>query len=283
MKGLNLIQKHLIEHTRLGIPAMFHEECLAGVMAKGTTQFPTGLNYGAMWSPELVKRIGEAIGDELASLGVHQGLAPVLDVSRDVRWGRTEESMGEDPYLVGLTACSYISGFQGQDYSRIATLKHFIGHSASEGGRNHAPVHIGPRELYDVFALPFEMAVKLVKAGSVMPAYHDLDGEPCSASPTILKTVLRDSWGFSGTIVSDYEALSQLCHDHHVASDMAEAAALGIKAGIDIDLPSDTCYRQGLKKAWKKVCVRCLILMPVWFVSYLKNRGSVFLNILMAT
>lgn len=251
MRGVNAMQRYLVEQTRMGIPALLHEECLAGMMAKGATQFPSGINYGTMWDPELVQRIGKAIGDELSSTGVHQGLAPVLDVSRDVRWGRTEESMGEDPYLVGITAAAYVEGFQGPDGARMATLKHFVGHSFSEGGRNHAPVHVGPRELCDFFALPFEMAVKMSKAGSIMPAYHDIDGEPCTSS-SLLKKLVRDRWGFDGLMVSDYEGLSQLCHDHHVASDMAEAAALGIHAGVDIDLPEGTCYRNGLKRALEK-------------------------------
>lgn len=246
------LQYYLVEKTRLGIPALFHEECLAGMMAKGTTQFPSGINYGSMWDPSLVRKIGEAIHREMEYAGIHQGLAPVLDVSHDLRWGRTEESMGEDPYLVGLTSCAYINGLQGPYRTILATSKHFLGHSLSEGGRNHAPVNIGRRRLYEQYALPFEMAVKLARCGSIMPAYHDIDGEPCSASKTYLDHLLRGLWGFDGIVVSDYEAISQLCHNHHVASDMAEAAALAVQAGIDVELPSDTAYREGLKRALAK-------------------------------
>ena len=251
-REVHKLQRYLVEHTRLGIPAMLHEECLAGMMALGATQFPTGLNHGCSWDPALSRRVGAAIHKEMRAAGIHQGLAPVLDVSRDVRWGRTEESMGEDPYLVGVQGCAYVKGLQGEDLSILATLKHFLGHSMSEGGRNHAPVHLGPRTLHDIFALPFEMAIKGAKARSVMPAYHDIDGEPLSASMRYLRTLLREKWGFDGLVVSDYEGISQLCHDHHIARDMAEASALALRAGMDVELPSDTAYREGLSGALER-------------------------------
>ncbi len=249
VRTLNRIQKRLVEETRLGIPALPHEECLAGVMAEGATLFPAGINYGASWDPELVQRVGAAIGTELASIGAKQGLAPVLDVSRDVRWGRTEETFGEDPYLVGCLATAYVAGLQGPDRRVLATLKHFVGHSFSEGGRNHAPVRVGERELNDLFLLPFEMAVKIGGAGSVMPAYHDIDGEATSASRYLLTEVLRNQWGFEGLIVSDYEAISLLFDHHKVACDAAEASALAIKAGMDVELPGFTCYYTGIEEA----------------------------------
>jgi len=249
VRGLNEIQKFLVEHTRLGIPALPHEECLAGVMADGATLFPAGINYGSLWDEELIERIGRAIGEELASVGAKQGLAPVVDVSRDARWGRTEETLGEDPYLVGSLASAYIRGMQGSDRSILATVKHFVGHSFSEGGRNHAPVRVGERELNDIFLLPFEMAVRLANVGSVMPAYHDIDGEPTSASRRYISEILRERWGFDGIVVSDYEAISLLYEHHGVANDEADAAALALRAGIDIELPGFTCYRTGIKKA----------------------------------
>ncbi|HKM07250.1 MAG TPA: glycoside hydrolase family 3 N-terminal domain-containing protein, partial [Sphaerochaeta sp.] len=179
-RGVNEIQRYLLHHTRLGIPAMLHEECLTGAMVVGATIFPSSLNSGSAWDTALMRRIGSAIGNELSSLGVHQGLAPVLDVARDARWGRTEETFGEDPYLVGSMGIAYVQGMQGKNRMPIATLKHFLGHSNSEGGRNHAPVHMGMREMHNTFGLPFEMVVKTAQPGSVMPAYHDIDGEPCS-------------------------------------------------------------------------------------------------------
>ncbi|MBV9275038.1 MAG: glycoside hydrolase family 3 C-terminal domain-containing protein, partial [Verrucomicrobia bacterium] len=156
----------------------------------------------------------------------------------------TEETFGEDPYLVGVLAIRYVRGLQGTKRDFLATLKHFAGHSFSEGGRNHAPVHLGWRELNDIFLLPFEMAVKLADAGSVMPAYHDIDNEPCHASRQLLTGVLREGWGFDGLIVADYVGVSLLCRDHKVASDLAEAAALAFNAGIDIELPGEDCAIQ---------------------------------------
>lgn len=249
VRGLNLIQKFLVERTRLGIPALPHEECLAGVMAQGATLFPAGLNLGSLWDVEKVGRVAASIGDELVSVGAKQGLAPVLDVSRDVRWGRTEETMGEDPYLVGCLALAYAKGLQGERRRALATLKHFVGHSFSEGGRNHAPVHIGERELYDTFMLPFEMVVKSIDAGSVLPAYHDIDGVPLHASRELLTGILRKRWGFSGLVVSDYQGVGFLHHDHKTANDMAEAAAQAIKAGIDMELPGFECFREGVAEA----------------------------------
>jgi beta-glucosidase len=184
VRALNRLQKFLREETRLGIPALSHEECLVGLMARGATLFPSALAYGATWNPDLIERAARAIGGECRSVGCHQGLAPVLDVSRDVRWGRTEETFGEDPYLVGVLGTRFVRGLQGEKRDVLATLKHFAGHSFSEGARNHGPVHLGWRELNDTFLLPFEMAVKQAHAGSVMPAYHDIDNESCHARAT---------------------------------------------------------------------------------------------------
>ncbi|MFA7567247.1 MAG: glycoside hydrolase family 3 protein, partial [Alkalispirochaeta sp.] len=248
-EGVNRLQRFLVERTRLGIPALLHEECLTGVMAKGATQFPSAINYGATWNPDVIHTAARIIGDELYSLGGRLGLAPVLDVSRDVRWGRTDESPGEDPYLVGCITAAFVRGLQGDDRRILATLKHYLGHSFGEGGRNHAPVRIGKRELNDVFGLPFEMVVRNVDVGAVMPAYHDLDGEPCSASSFLINELLRTRWGFDGLVVADYEAVSQLYLDHRVARNMAEATALAIKAGMDVELPSFTSFATGVKEA----------------------------------
>ena len=243
VRALNRLQKFLVEETRLGIPVMAHEECLSGIMAKGGTLFPSALALGASFNPDLVEAVGRAIGVEARAIGCHQGLAPVLDVARDARWGRTEECFGEDPYLVGLLASRYVAGLQGEGRDLLATLKHYAGHSLSEGGRNHAPVNLGWRELNDTFLLPFEMAVRLANAGSVMPAYHDIDGEPCHASHHLLTRVLREDWGFDGLIVADYIGISLLYSHHGVARDAAEAAALAFRAGLDIELPGNDCAR----------------------------------------
>jgi beta-xylosidase len=251
VRALNALQKFLVEETRLGIPAMSHEECLVGLLAKGATLFPSALNYGSTWNPELIEAVGCEIRKEAKQVGCHQGLAPVLDVSRDVRWGRTEETMGEDPYLVGVLATRYVKGLQGENRDILATLKHFVGHSFSEGARNHAPVHLGTRELNDIFMLPFEMAVKQANAGSVMPAYHDIDNEPCHSSHFLLSKMLREQWGFDGLVVADYVGVALLHNHHGVAKDKAEAAALAFNAGLDIELPGFDCT-QHLEEAVKR-------------------------------
>lgn len=248
-KAINKIQRYLVKETRLGIPAMLHEECLTGAMVKGATVFPSALNYGSTWDPQLVVQVSKAIGEELRSLGIHQGLAPVLDVARDARWGRLEETFSEDPYLCGMMGISYVKGLQGTKRTPLATLKHFVGHSYGEGARNHAPVHIGPRELLNTFALPFEMVVKHAHPGSVMPAYHDIDGIPCTSNKALVTDLLKKQWGFDGLVVGDYEAVVQLLYDHRVASDMAEAAALAFNAGMDIELPGFTVFKEGLIEA----------------------------------
>nr|WP_272212611.1 glycoside hydrolase family 3 N-terminal domain-containing protein [Marinicella sp. W31]MDC2878525.1 glycoside hydrolase family 3 N-terminal domain-containing protein [Marinicella sp. W31] len=251
VRALNALQKFMVEETRLGIPVMSHEECLSGLMIKGATLFPSSLSFGATFNPELVEKVGAAIGQESRAIGCHQGLAPVLDVARDARWGRTEESIGEDPYLTGVIASAYVKGLQGEDRGVLATLKHYAGHSASEGGRNHAPVHMGWRELNDMFMLPFEMAVKLANAGSVMPAYHDIDGEPVHASHHLMTKVLRDDWGFDGLVVADYVGVSLLYQHHGIAENRAEAAALSFNAGLDIELPGDDCAKD-MKEALER-------------------------------
>ena len=251
VRALNTLQKFLVEETRLGIPAMSHEECLVGLMAKGATLFPSALNYGSTWNPELIEQVGAEIRKEAKQIGCHQGLAPVLDVSRDVRWGRTEETMGEDPYLIGVLATRYVRGLQGENRELLATLKHYAGHSFSEGARNHAPVHLGIKELTDTFLLPFEMAVKQANAGSVMPAYHDIDNEPCHSWHYLLTTLLREHWGFDGLVVADYGGVSLLHVHHAVAQDKAEAAALAFNAGLDIELPGFDCT-ENLQEALRR-------------------------------
>lgn len=279
VKVINKIQRHLVENTRLGIPAMIHEECLSGVMSVGATAFPCSLNYGSAWDTELMKKIGMAIGDELRSMGVHQGLSPVLDVSRDARWGRLEETFGEDPYLIGEMAIAYINGLQGKNRQPLATLKHFIGHSGSEGGRNHAPLHSGMNELLNTYGLPFEKVLKHTAVGGVMPAYHDIDGIPCTSNVELVVDLLKKEWGFDGLIVADYEAIAQLEKDHHVAKDPAEAAALALKAGMDIELPGFTVFKKGLIAAFeRKLITMDEIDRAVMMVLAEKYRQGIFDN-----
>src|SRR4029079_15434036 len=186
--------------------------------------FPTPVAWGAAFDPELVEQMGAVIGESMRVLGIHQGLAPVLDVIRDPRWGRVEECISEDPYVVGTLGTSYVRGLQSAGVH--ATLKHFVGDSASQAGRNFAPVHAGPRELADVLLAPFEMAGLDGGACAVLPSYADIDGLRVAADRDLLTGVLRERWGFDGTVVADYFGVAFLHLLHHVAGDLGEAAAL---------------------------------------------------------
>jgi beta-glucosidase-like glycosyl hydrolase len=233
-------QLWLQQNTRLGIPALVHEECLTGLAAWKATTFPAPPSWGASFHPELVEEMGRAIGESMRSLGVHQGLAPVLDVVRDARWGRVEECISEDPYLVGTVATAYVRGVQSTGV--VATLKHFVGYSNSRAGRNLAPVHAGPREIADVFLPPFEMAVLDGGVDSVMNSYAEVDGIPVAADAELLTTLLRDRWGFTGTVVADYFSVAFLHTLHGVARDLGDSAAQALVAGIDVELPTGTAY-----------------------------------------
>nr|WP_258375415.1 glycoside hydrolase family 3 N-terminal domain-containing protein [Curtobacterium sp. MCSS17_008] len=233
-------QRRLKRETRLGIPALVHEECLTGLAAWKAATFPTPLAWGASFDPELVEQVGAVIGRSMRELGVHQGLAPVLDVVRDPRWGRVDECIGEDPYLVGTVGTAYVRGVQSAGVD--ATLKHFLGYSASRAGRNHAPVHAGPREVADVFLPPFEMALLDGGARSVMNSYAEVDGVPVAADASLLTDLLRDRLGFDGTVVADYFSVAFLEVMHGVARDRGEAAAMALEAGIDVELPTGDAY-----------------------------------------
>ncbi|MHA6624032.1 beta-xylosidase/alpha-l-arabinosidase [Pseudonocardia sichuanensis] len=237
-------QRLLTADTRLGIPALVHEECLTGLAAWKATTFPAPLAWGASFDPALVEAMGAAIGASMRSLGVHQGLAPVLDVVRDARWGRVEECISEDPYVVGTIATAYVRGVQSSGV--LATLKHFVGYSNSRAGRNLAPVHAGPREVADVLLPPFEMAVLDGGVASVMNSYAEIDGLPVAADAALLTGVLRDRWGFTGTVVADYFSVAFLHTLHRVATDLGDAAAQALAAGIDVELPTGTAYLEPL-------------------------------------
>ena len=238
-RGVASSQRDIVSAGRFGIPAIVHEECLTGLAAWQATVFPAPLSWGASFDPDLVERMGAQIGATMRMLGVHQGLAPVLDVARDMRWGRVEETIGEDPHLVGTIGSAYVRGLESAGI--VATLKHFVGYSASRAGRNLAPVSVGPRELADVLLPPFEMALR-AGARSVMNSYSDIDGLPVAADESILTDLLRGTYGFTGTVVADYFAVSFLQTLHNVASDPGHAAGLALRAGIDVELPTVNCY-----------------------------------------
>jgi beta-glucosidase len=247
----NTIQAFLIEHTRLGIPAIVHEECCSGYMARGATCFPQTIGLASTWTPELAEAMAGVVRTQMRAAGAHQGLSPVLDVTRDPRWGRTEETCGEDPYLTSRMGVAYVKGLQGTDLKQgiLATGKHFVGYGMPEGGMNWAPAHLPARELREVFLRPFEAAVKEAKMASMMNAYHELDGVPCGGSRELLTQILRQEWGFDGIVVADYFAVDQLATYHHVARDQEEAARMALSAGIDVELPSTDCYGAPLYQA----------------------------------
>ncbi|GAA3203761.1 beta-xylosidase/alpha-l-arabinosidase [Nonomuraea helvata] len=238
------LQREVVGRSRFGIPAIVHEECLTGFTTYGATVYPAAIAWGATFDPELVERMSAAIGRDMAAVGVHQGLSPVLDVVRDYRWGRVEETMGEDPYLVSMLGAAYVRGLESAGI--IATLKHFAGYSASRAARNHGPVPMGRRELMDMILPTFETAIALGGARSVMNSYSDVDGVPAGADPWLLTEVLREEWGFTGTVVSDYWAVPFLATMHHVAADTLEAGAQALAAGIDVELPDTLGFGQHL-------------------------------------
>lgn len=250
-RASNRLQKFLVEETRLGIPAIIHEECCAGAMVRGGTMFPQMLGLAATFQPELARAMTGLIRKQLTAVGARQGLAPVMDVARDPRWGRIEETFGEDPTLVSQFGAAYIQGLQGDDLAEgvLATGKHFLGHSFSQGGLNCGPVHVGWRELYEVFLPPFQAAIRDARLGAMMNAYPELDGEVVAASRRILTDLLRRELGFSGVVVSDYEAVIMLHNFHHVAEDPSTAAKMALEAGIDVELPTWDCYREPLRAA----------------------------------
>jgi beta-glucosidase len=240
----NAIQRYLLEETRLGIPAIVHEESTGGLTARDADQFPHGIALASTWDPALVREVGDVIRRQMLAVGARQTLAPVLDVARDPRWGRVEETYGEDPYLAGRIGVAYVRGVQGDDPTRgvAATGKHFLGYGASEGGHNHKPAHVGPRELREVFARPFLAAIQEAGLLAVMNAYNEVDGLPCGGSAAILDDLLRGELGFDGLVVADYFTTALLIASHRVAADKAAAARMALEAGLDVELPALDCY-----------------------------------------
>ncbi|MEU5880061.1 glycoside hydrolase family 3 N-terminal domain-containing protein [Spirillospora sp. NPDC047279] len=244
MARLRDLQERIVAAGRFGLPAIAHEECLTGLMTWQATVFPTPLAWGASFDAELVEEMAAAIGASMRRLGAHQGLAPVLDVVRDPRWGRTEECIGEDPYLVGTLGAAYVRGFEGAGI--VATLKHFAGYSASRHGRNMAPTAMGPREFTDVLVEPFVLALREGGARAVMHSYTDLDGMPAAADERLLTGLLRGELGFAGVVVADYFGISFLESRHRIAGSRGEAAAAALRAGVDVELPTTRCYGEPL-------------------------------------
>ncbi len=248
---VNRVQRFLKDSMRIFIPAQVHEESCAGVLARDADVFPQALGVAASFSPEIAGEMGAFIREQMAALGSRQALAPLLDVTRDPRWGRTEETYGEDPFLVAQMGVRYIRGLQGEDPKRgiVATGKHFVGYGASEGGMNWAPAHIPPRELEETYLYPFEAAVRAGGLKSMMPGYHELDGVPCHTHRHLIQEILRDKWGFDGIVVSDYFAINLIHNCHRAAESVESAARMALDAGVDVELPSTDCYGAPLVQA----------------------------------
>ena len=249
----NAAQRFLMEKTRLGIPEIFMGEALHGFMAYGATSFPQALALASTWDPALVRRVFTAAADEMASAGVEQAFTPVLDLARDPRWGRTEETYGEDPYLASRMAVAAVGGLQGENYMLdrhhvVATAKHFAVHGQPEGGTNTAPGNYSERVIRESFLVPFRAAVEEAHAGSVMASYNEIDGIPSHVNSWLLDKVLRQEWGFRGYVVSDGGGLQMLVATHHIAADFAGAARQALAAGVDYDLSNGEVYRTLLEQ-----------------------------------
>lgn len=248
----NTLQKFFLEQTRLGIPVVFHEECLHGLAAKDATSYPQPIGLASTFNPALLEEMYTAIAQDARLRGAHQALTPVLDVAREPRWGRVEETFGEDPYLIAQLGTAVIRGFQGDGTLKgkkriIATLKHFAAHGQPESGSNCGPVNISERLLRDTFLYPFREVIRKAGAMSVMASYNEIDGVPSHANKWLLRDVLRGEWGFEGYVVSDYYAITELnekkeTESHSVAADKREAARLAAEAGVNIELPDTDCY-----------------------------------------
>jgi len=244
---VNAIQHYMVENTRLGIPVMFHDEGLHGFMAKDATCFPQAIALASTWNPALIEEVYTVVAREMRVRGVFHALTPVVDVARDPRWGRIEETFGEDPFLVGELGVAAVRGFQGTtlplaDGHVAATLKHMTGHGQPESGCNTAPAAIPQRMLREVFLPPFERAVKEAGVLSVMAAYNEIDGIPSHANRQLLTDILRKEWGFRGVVVADYSGIADLMNRHHIATTSQEAAVLALDAGVDIELPDRDAY-----------------------------------------
>jgi beta-glucosidase len=250
-KTVNAIQRYLVTETRLKIPAIFHNEALNGVVAPHFTHFPTPIGLAAMWNPQAIEEMADLMRRQMRSVGMLQALSPVMDIARDARWGRVHETYGEDPYLVTALGVAFTRGMQGKDLREgvLASAKHFLGYAVTEAGQNMAATAVGPRELYDVYARPFEAAVRLAGLGSVMASYSEFEGVPIHISHAVLTDLLRGRMGFTGTVVSDYVGVGWAQTRQLVAASPEEVGALALAAGMDVELPMVHGYGKVLVKA----------------------------------
>ncbi len=279
----NEIQKFYVEKTRLGIPAIFFGEALHGYMAFGSTSFPQVLGLASTWDPALVQQVFSAAGDEMASAGAHQAFTPVLDMAREPRWGRTEETYGEDAFLISRMGVAAIEGLQGPNFMIdrhhvMATAKHFAAHGQPEGGTNTAPANYSERVLRESFFLPFQAAVQEAHVGSVMASYNEIDGIPSHINRWLLDRVLRQEWDFRGYVTSDGGGLQMLVETHHVAADKAEAARKALAAGVDFDLSDGSVYRTLIEQVQQGKVPEAEVDLAVSRVLAAKFRLGLFEN-----
>ncbi len=283
----NAAQKWLKENTRLGIPAMFHDEILHGTMSGGATVFPVPLSMSSSWDTDLVSRVFTVAARQSRIRGTHQVLGPNMDLAREARWGRTEETYGEDPYLTSRMIVSVVKAIQGNatyanpaidDAHLIATGKHFAGHGQPENGTNIGPVNLSERLLRETHFVPFEAAVKEANLFSIMPAYHEIDGVPVHANKWMLDTILRKEWGFQGAVVSDYYAMTELFARHKVATDLADAAKQSLEAGLDVELPDPNVNKTLVEQVNSGKIPMALIDQAVSRVLYQKFQLGLFEN-----
>src|SRR5215471_9769557 len=279
----NGVQRYLKEKTRLGIPELFMGEALHGFMEYGSTSFPQALSLASTWDPELVHQAFAAAGDEAASAGMGQVFTPVLDIARDPRWGRTEETYGEDPFLAARMGVAAITGLQGDSWlihrhHVVATAKHFAVHGQPEGGTNTAPGNYSERIIRENFLVPFQAAVQEAHVGSVMASYNEIDGVPSHINPWLLDKVLRQEWGFRGYVTSDGNGLQMLTETHHVAANKAEAARMALSAGVDYDLSDGSVYRTLLDQVKQDVVPVAQLDRAVARVLAAKFRLGLFEN-----
>jgi beta-glucosidase len=285
VRVVNAFQKFAMTKTRLGIPILFHEEGLHGYAALGATSFPQAIAMASTWDPDLIREVNVVTGREIRARGVTLALTPVVDVARDPRWGRFEETFGEDPYLVGELGVAAVEGLQGANKARtlapgkvFATLKHLTGHGQPESGTNVGPASISERTLRTYFLPPFEEAIKRTGISAVMPSYNEIDGRPSHANTWLLGDVLRDEWKFDGVAVSDYGAVDDLKNLHGLASTLDDAALLAMAAGVDSDLPSGAAYSTLVKSVREGRIPEAKIDVAVRRILDLKFRAGLFEN-----
>ena len=283
----NAVQKWLIENTRLQIPAIFHDEILHGNMGEGSTVFPTPLALASSWDTDLITRVFTVAARQTRIRGTHHVLGPNMDLAREARWGRTEETYGEDPYLASRMVVALVKAVQGNatyrnpkidDAHVIATGKHFAGHGQPENGTNVGPVNLSERLLRETHFVPFEAAIKEANLFSIMPAYHEIDGVPAHANKWLLEELLRKEWGFQGTVVSDYYAMTQLNALHHVTDDKADAAKQALEAGLDIELPDPDVNKTLVEQVKSGKIPESLINQAVSRILYQKFQLGLFEN-----